>query len=482
MDDRRWDLVVIGGGAAGNGAARLAGKLGFKCAMIERDRIGGTCTWVGCVPSKALLQAAGLCWQLRHGPHFGLRLHDPQVDSSGAMEWVREITNRIGGGPSEAKLAGLGVELVRESAAFEDERTVLAGNRELCGRRIVIATGSRPAVPPIEGLQKAGYLTNLTLFDLPQPPRSMIIIGGGPVGIEMAQAFNRLGTDVTVLEATGRILPADDAELAEILRLQLAEEGVHFTLNATATEVERDEAGRRIVTASVDGRVQRFEAEELLVAVGREAAVDRIGLERAGVSGGPEGIAVNDRLQTANPHIYAAGDALGRWQFTHMATIEGKHAVRNALLGEDEPMRYDAAGWCTFTDPELASVGINEEQAQERGLDCEVHRIDPHRIDRARIEVRPPGAARVIAEPNGGRILGAQILASRAGDIIQEFTAAISHGIPFRALVEDVHIYPTLPIAHYVPGQTDWLLAQKGPGWLERIMREGGFSGREEQQ
>ncbi|MGI5817534.1 MAG: dihydrolipoyl dehydrogenase family protein [Armatimonadota bacterium] len=478
MSGNAWDLVVIGGGAGGNGAAGLAGKLGFKTALIEQDRLGGACMWVACVPSKALLQAAAEYWRLQHGPRAGIRLRADEIDPSGALQWVREITNRLASEARPEKLADRGVEFLRGTAAFAGPDAVRVGEHILRTRRTVIATGSRPAVPAIDGLEASGYLTNLTLFDLPEPPRSLIIIGAGPVGMEMAQAFNRLGTTVTVIERSNRVLERDEAELAAMLRDHLTEEGVHFALDADVLRVERIRGGARVVTALVAGEQLTFEADELLVATGREAAVDGLALDDAGVAWSAGGIPVNDRLQTDNPEVYAVGDVLGRWQFTHMATIEGKHAARNALLGEREPFSYDAAGWCTFTDPALASVGLTEAQARERGLDCEVHRIKPTLLDRARIEGHPEGAAKIIAEPDGGRIFGAQILAAHAGEIIQEFVAAVTHGVPFRALAEDVHPYPGLTLAHYVPGQMDWLRAAHDPDWLEQIRREAGFAGR----
>lgn len=477
MPDPAWDFVAIGGGAAGNGAVRVAGELGFKTALIERDRLGGACSWEACVPSKTLLQAAQTHWRLLHGPRSGIAVRDAVIDPSGAMEWVREVVNRLGAEATPEKLADRGVEFLRGTGVLEDEESVRVGARILSARRILIATGSRPAVPPIDGLEAAGYLTNRTLFDLPEPPASLIIIGAGPVGMEMSQAFNRLGADVTVLERADRVLARDDAELAAMLRGRVANEGVTFILNADVRRVERGSGGRRIVTALVDGDERSFAADELLVATGREAEVERLALERAGVHGDSGGVEVNDRLQTNNSNIYAAGDALGCWQFTHMATIEGKHVAKNALLGADEPMGYDAAGWCTFTDPALASVGISAGQAEERGLEYEVYRIDPNLPDRARIEGRPDGRVKVVVEPGGGRVFGAQVLAARAGEIVQEFTAAITHGIPFSALANDVHIYPTLLLAHYGAGQMDWQQLADDPERLEKIRRERGFGG-----
>ncbi|MFO8081828.1 MAG: NAD(P)/FAD-dependent oxidoreductase [Armatimonadota bacterium] len=480
MADNPWDLVVIGGGAAGNGAAGVAGKLGFKTVLIERDRIGGACSWVACVPSKALLEAARSHWRLLHGPRAGISTEITRIDPSRALEWVREVTNRLGSEARPEKLADRGVEFIRDTAVFEDEQHVRAGDRILPARRMLIATGSQPAVPRVEGLEETDYLTNETLFDLPEPPRSLLIVGGGPVGVEMAQAFNRLGTDVTVLEREDRVLPQHDAELATMLREHLEEEGVRFALGSDVRRVERTGDGGRTVTALIGGEQRRFRADELLIATGRQAAVNELALDAAGISGGADGVVVNDRLQTDNPNVYAAGDVIGRWQFTHMATIEGKHAAKNALVGADEPMSYDAAGWCIFTEPELARVGVSEKQAEERGLGFEVHRIDPNLPDRARIEDRPEGIAKIIAAPNGGRIFGAEILGARAGEIVQEFTAAIAHGITFRELAADVHPYPALTLAHYAPGQMDWLKAAHDPDWLERVRREGGFSGRPE--
>ncbi len=481
MAEDAWDFVAIGGGAAGNGGVRVAGELGFKTALIERDRIGGACSWVACVPSKLLLQAAKTHWRLQHGSNFGIARELQDIDPSGALEWVREMTNRLGAESKPAKLEERGVEFIRGTGVLEGPHEVRVGDRVLPARRILIATGSRPAVPAIDGLSETDYLTNRTLFDLPELPRSLLIIGAGPVGMEMAQAFNRLGAEVTVLEASGRVLAHDDAELAEKLRGQLEDEGVRFELNTEVRHVERAERDGHACHALVRGEDRTFEAEQLLIATGRVAEVDELGHERAGVTCGPDGISVNDRLQTSNPDIYAAGDAIGCWQFTHMATIEGEHAAKNALLGADEPMNYDAAGWCTFTDPELAGVGINEAQADERGLDYEVHEIDPNLPDRARIEDNPEGAAKVIAEPGGGRIFGAQILGARAGEIIQEFAAAISNDIPLSALATDVHPYPTLSLAHYAMSAMPWQQLAEDEERLKEIRREQGFVGRDDE-
>ncbi len=477
MADEQWDLVVVGGGAAGTRPARVAGQLGFKTALIEQDRLGGSCSWLACVPSKTLLQAAETYWHLQHGPGSGIKLSGGTIDPSGALEWVREVVNHLGRETSPQTMAEKGVQVIRGTGTFEDEHTVRVGDRTIAGRRIVLATGSRPALPEIDGLEEAGYLTNETLFDLPEPPRSMLIVGGGPVGVEMSQAFNRLGTDVTVFEHGDRILGHDDAELAQILSEHLTEEGVRLVLNAKVTRVERGEDGLRTVTAMVDGAEQTFTGAELLIATGREVVVDRLHLDRAGVRGDSGGVKVNDRLQTDNPDIYAAGDVLGRWQFTHIANIEGRLTARNALLGADEPMRYDAAGWCTFTEPALASVGINEAQAAEQGIEYELYRITPGMADRARIEGRAEGAVKIIGEPGGGRILGAQILAGRAGDIIQEFTAAVSHGVPARDLANDVHMYPTLVVGHYAGGQMKWEQFRKDPERLAEIRDRYGFAG-----
>lgn len=475
--DERWDLVVVGGGAGGTRPARIAGQLGFNTALIERDRLGGACSWVACVPSKTLLQAAETYWNLRHGPGSGISMTGAEIDASGALEWVREVVTRLGRETSPESMAEKGVQVIRGTGVFEDEHSVRVGDRIVPARKIVIATGSRPIVPEIDGLEDAGYLTNETLFDLPEPPRSMVILGGGPVGVEMSQAFNRLGTEVTLIEHGDRLLKHDDAELAGMLREHLAEEGVRIVFNAEVTRVKRD-GDLRTVTAMVGGEERGFEGEELLIATGREAQVDRLQLDRAGVRGDIGGIEVNDRLRTDNPDVYAAGDALGRWQFTHIANIEGRLTAKNALLGADEPISYDAAGWCTFTEPALASVGINEAQAAERDLDYEVYRITPGMADRARIEGRAEGAAKIIGEPGGGRILGVQILAGRAGEIIQEFTAAMAHGVPACDLANDVHMYPTLVIGHYGGGQMDWEQLRNDPERLAEIRAEYGFAGR----
>ncbi|MBD3292235.1 MAG: mercuric reductase [Armatimonadia bacterium] len=456
MAQIKCDLAVIGTGAAGLVAGTVAGGLGFKVCTVERDRIGGECTWTGCVPSKALLHSAEVAWKLRHGPWGGVSATVSDIDVSDAMEFARSKSREIAAEATPEKLReSRGFDVLMGEPRLEPDGIVRVGDDILDARQIILTTGSHPFVPPIEGLDEVDYLTNESLWELESIPESMIIIGAGPIGMEMGQAFNRLGTDVTVLEQGDQVLHRDDHELANCLRDILIEEGVTLLCGAEATSVSTHN-GRRVVAARVDGQDRTLTADELLIAVGRRANVEALGLEDVGVAFSEHAVQVNRYMRTTNERIWAAGDITGAWQFSHMAEAEATTAVRNALFPLADAMDYSSAGWCTFTDPELASCGMNEREADEQGIRHCVYRFGFHEDDRSRTDQQDRGEIKVIADPKTGRIHGAQILGPHAGELIQEYIIAMAHGVPVSELGRTVHVYPTYSMAAQRAAQMYW--------------------------
>lgn len=456
MAEIKCDLAVIGTGAAGLVAGTVAGGLGFKVCTVEKDRIGGECTWTGCVPSKALLHSAEAAWRLRHGPRGGVQAEVGEIDLSGVLDYVREKIREIAAEATPEKLREQrGFDVLMGEPRLEPDGIVRVGDDTLIARQILLATGSHPFVPPIDGLDGVDYLTNENLWDLETIPDSIIIVGAGPIGMEMGQAFNRLGTEVTIFERGEQVLQRDDHELANRLRDILIDEGVNLICHAEATSVAT-ENGRRVVTAQVAGEERSFTADELLIAVGRRANVDGLGLDEVGVAHSEKGVQVNRYLRTTNPRIWAAGDVLGTWQFSHVAEAEATTAVRNALFPLADAMDYSAAGWATFTDPELASCGINQHEAQKQGIRHCVYRFSFKEDDRARVDQQDVGEIKVIADPKSKRIHGAQILGPRAGELIQEYIAAMAHGIPVSELGRTVHVYPAYTMAAQRASQMYW--------------------------
>lgn len=463
--DDRFDLVVIGGGTAGLVTAAGAAGLGARVALVERDRLGGDCLWTGCVPSKALIGSARIARAFREAGAFGLRPRDPEPDGARVLESVREVRARIQPHDDPARFRAMGVEVVEGAARFlSPSEIAVDGGRRLRGRRFVIATGSRPAVPPIEGLEETGYFTNETAFDRASLPSSVAIIGGGPIGVEFAQAYRRLGVEVTVLEMADRLLPREEPELSARLTERLEAEGVRAHTGSAVTRVARREG--RAVLAPEGG--QEVEAAEILVATGRRPNVEGLGLEEAGVRVGPEGIEVDDRLRTSRRHIFAAGDVTGGLLFTHIADHEARTVVQNALFPIRARISYDAVPWCTFTEPELAHVGWTEEEARERHGDAvEAHLYDVGELDRAIADRAAVGLVKLVVGRRG-RLLGGHILASGAGTMIVELALAMKHGVPVGELSKLVHPYPTMSEA--VRRAADAYRRSLLSGWRKRAV------------
>jgi pyruvate/2-oxoglutarate dehydrogenase complex dihydrolipoamide dehydrogenase (E3) component len=435
------DICVIGAGSGGLSVAAAAAAFGVPVVLIEKGKMGGDCLNYGCVPSKALLAAARHATEPRRVTPFGLTLPRAEIDFAKVSAHVHGIIAAIAPNDSKERFTGLGVQVIEGVACFADAATVTVGDKlQIKARRFVIATGSSPALPPIPGLAETPYLTNETIFELKRCPDHLIIVGAGPIGLELAQAHRRLGAKVTVLEAAAP-LAKDDPECAAIVLEQLAREGVVIRSGAKVTRIGHNDGRIQAVIETSQGE-EIIEGSNLLIAAGRRANVEGLDLDKAGIKYEPRGIVVDKGLKTTNKKAYAIGDAAGG-QFTHVANYHAGIVIRNALFRLPAKASDDAIPWVTFTDPELAHVGLTEAQARERHKTIRVLRWPYHENDRAQAERDPHGHIKVVTAKNG-RILGASIVGAHAGELITTWTLALSRGLNIRAMTDVVVPYPTL--------------------------------------
>jgi pyruvate/2-oxoglutarate dehydrogenase complex dihydrolipoamide dehydrogenase (E3) component len=441
----RYDLVIIGMGSGGMVGAEFAATIGLRVAVVERGRIGGDCLWTGCVPSKALLASAKAAHTMRVAASYGLPAVGPlDIDTSLVWKRIRAVQQELAAtDDNPERFRAMGIEIIEAQARIAGPNTVeLVGqDRVLESRVILVCTGSRPLAPPIEGLREAGFLTSETVFEIDRAPSSMVMIGGGPIAVEMAQGFTRLGIRTTVLQKGPGILPRDEPDLVATLTAMLRQEGVDLRLNVETERVAVHE-GRKVVFGAENGEPARWEAEELLVAVGRKPNIEGLGLEEVGVKVGRRGIEVDERMRTAVPSIYAAGDVAGRFLFTHSAAYEAVRAVRDAFY-PGKGRVTDFVPWCTFTDPELAHAGLTVAEAERKhGDDVEVYRMELAHSDRARADGASEGVIVVVTAK--GRVVGAHILAPAAGEMIHELALAINKEMKLAEVASLIHVYPTL--------------------------------------
>ncbi len=437
-----YDVLAIGGGAAGLVVAAGAAGLGARAALVERDRLGGECLWTGCIPSKALLAAARAVRDARHADRLGVRVGDVAVDFPRVMARVRQAQARLQPHDSPERFRALGVEVVAGNARFVGEGTIAVDERRIVARHVVIATGSSPQVPPIPGIGSVPYLTNETVFTLERLPLSLLVIGGGSVGLELAQAFALLGSRVSVVESTPSVLPHEDAEMVALLAASLAADGVELHAGVSATLVGPGPDG---VVVEAGGK--RLRAERLLVAAGRRPRVEGLELGATGVELGSDGIAVDRRLRTTAPGVWAAGDVVGPLRFTHVADYQARLVLRNALFPLSTAVDYTAIPRVIYTEPELARVGLTEAEAREaHGDGVRVWRRPFADADRAVADDRTDGLVKLVADRKG-RLLGAHVLGHGAGNIIAELALAMRHGLTLARIAETVHPYPTYPEA-----------------------------------
>jgi pyruvate/2-oxoglutarate dehydrogenase complex dihydrolipoamide dehydrogenase (E3) component len=462
------DLCVIGAGSGGLTVAAAARALGASVVLIERGAMGGDCLNAGCVPSKTLIGAAKRAHMIRHSSRFGIGADEPKIDFDRVSTHVREVIAEIAPHDSVERFTAMGVDVIADHAQFVDRRTVTAGGRTIRARRFVIATGSRPAIPDIPGLGDIDYFTNETLFDNTHKPGHLIVLGGGPVGLEMAQAHLRLGVTVTLIDAIDP-LSNDDPELVAILMRRLRHEGLEILPNTGVVAARREGADQIALDIKTGADERTITATHLLVATGRQPNIEDLGLEAARIRFDRRGIKVNKGLTTSNRRVYAIGDVAGGMQFTHVAGYHGGLVVRNALFGL--PVRENTAiiPWATFTDPEIAHVGLTEPLAKKRHkMRYKVLRWSFAHNDRAQTMGETEGLVKLLTD-NGGKILGASVIGPSASETIALFAFAIANGLKVSSLTKFVAPYPTLAeIARRVGIQyyTDKL---DNP-WLARLM------------
>ena len=438
-----YDLLVIGGGSAGLTAARFARQMDLSVVLVEKGRLGGDCTWTGCVPSKTLLRAAKSAHAIKDAARFGITASGPAIDFSSVMGRVNSVVRQVYESESSETLQAEGIDVIQGEARFVSPRSVLVDGREISARRFLICTGAGPMIPPIDGLAEAGFLTYETIWGLEELPSRLAVVGGGPIGCELAQAFCRLGSSLTLVEAAGRVMLQDEPEASEIIAQRLMQDGVDVRTDAALERVGKTANSVQLI---LGGGVQ-VEADAVLVCVGRRPQVDGLGLDEAKVDYGLGGIQVNKYLRTSRANIYAAGDCTGGYQFTHYAGYQGFMAVRNAFLPFSKRSVLERVPWATFTDPEVAHVGLTEVQARDRHGDKVKAATWPmDQTDRWLTEGDSPGFLKVVHLPNGS-LLGVTIVASRAGEMLQEWTLALDQGLKLSHMAESIHIYPTYSLA-----------------------------------
>ncbi len=435
----RCDVCVIGAGSAGLSVAAGAAQLGARTILFERGEMGGDCLNYGCVPSKALLAAAHAAQNIRESNRFGIAGAEPQIDFAAVMGHVRGVIASIAPNDSVARFEGLGVQVIRADARFTGPREVMGGDARVRARRFVIAAGSTAVIPPIPGIDSVPKLTNETIFSLTERPEHLLIIGGGPIGVEMAQAFRRLGSRVTMFDR-GRLLEKDEPEFADVLRNKLMAEGVSVREVAQIGRVARTSTGVEVVLGD---DTERVEGSHLLVAAGRRPRLEGLDLEKAGVAFTAKGVTVDARLRTTNSRIYAIGDIAGGPQFTHVASYHAGIVIRNALFRLRAKVDYGALPWVTYADPELAHAGLTEAQARARfGTNVRIAKADFAANDRAETERDAVGGIKVVTRTDG-TILGATILGQHAGELIHLWVLAIARKLKLSALTGVIFPYPT---------------------------------------
>ncbi len=438
----RYNLVVIGAGTAGLVVAAGAAGLGAKVALIERELMGGDCLNVGCVPSKGMISAARVAAAVRDATEFGIEVPaEPKVHFNAVMERMRKLRARISPNDSAMRFRGLGVDVYFGQGRFIDASTIDVEGTKLQFKRAVIATGARAAAPPIAGLDRVEYLTNESVFSLTELPRRLGIVGAGPIGCEMAQSFAQFGSEVYLLEAEHGILPREDRDAAEIVQRAITRDGVKLLCCGRNLEI-KNEGGIRLTVES-HGQAYDEPIDKLLVAVGRAPNVENMDLEAVGVAYDKKGVKVNERMQTTNPRIYAAGDICSPYQFTHAADFMARIVIQNALFKGRAKSSSLVIPWCTYTTPEIAHVGLYEQRAKEQGIEVTTFVQELRDVDRAILEGHDDGFVKVHVKKGTDRIVGATIVARNAGDMISEITLAMTHGLGLQKIGSTIHPYPT---------------------------------------
>lgn len=468
--DENYDLVVVGGGAAGLVAATGSAALGAKTALIEKKELGGDCTWYGCIPSKSLLKSAQVFSLIKRLKEFGISSGTQNTyDSSLVMSHVRDVIKKISTHHPAEVFEKRGIKVLFGAPKFLNQNAIDFKGEKISAKRFIIASGSHPLVPPIEGLKDISYLTNENVFDLEVLPKSLAVLGGGPIGMELSLAFARLGVEVSIIEMFDRLMVREDKEIADVLIDEFKTEGIKIYTGKKAVRFLKDDGLVSITVEDKDRKQSVAKAEKVLVAVGRAANVEGLDLEKAGVKYSNKGIEADAHLRTSAKNIYACGDVAGPYQFSHMAEYQAVIAVGNALFPFKRKVDYNVVPWCTFTDPEVARVGLTEDEARAKFRDIRVYRSLYNGNDRAVTDIEEKGLAKVIMDKKG-YILGAHIVGANAGEIIHEYVLAKASKLKIEKLSSAIHIYPTL--AQVVKRSADqYYIEMMNVTWLKGFFR-----------
>jgi pyruvate/2-oxoglutarate dehydrogenase complex dihydrolipoamide dehydrogenase (E3) component len=439
-----YNLVVIGAGTAGLVTAAGAAGLGAKVALVERHRMGGDCLNVGCVPSKGIIRAARAVHDVRIAGEFGVACRSVSVDFKKAMERMRGIRAEMSAHDSVERFSKeLGIDVFLGEGRFAGPDSIAVAKKQLHFKKAAVCTGARAAAPPVPGLKEAGYLTNETVFDLTELPRRLAVVGGGPIGCELAQTFARMGGTVTILEQGNRLLPREDADVSELIHRSFARDGILPRFQAKIKKVVKREK-EKVVILEEDGADRELVVDDILVGVGRAPNLEGLDLERAGIAYDVrKGVIVNDRLQTTNPRVYAAGDICSLYKFTHAADAMARIVIANALFKAKQKASALVIPWCTYTDPEAAHVGMYEREAKDKGIETLTLTVSLSDVDRALLDGEAEGFARVHLRKGTDKILGATIVARHAGEMINELSLALTANLGLSAVGKTIHPYPT---------------------------------------
>lgn len=465
-----YDIVVIGGGAAGLTVATGSVKLGLKVAMIEKEKLGGDCLYYGCIPSKALIHSAKIASLIRRAKEFGLNETSLTFEFEGVISHVWDVIHKIEVHDDPARFRGMGVEVIFGDPQFVSPKEISVNGRIIKSKQFVVSTGSKALIPPIDGLGEAGFITHVEVFHLRTLPKSIVIIGAGPIGMEMSQALVRFGSEVTVIEMADRILPIEDKDISQTLEGSLSKEGIKF-LTKTKAMRAYVENGKKVIHAVREGEEERITADEILVAAGRLPNIEGLNLEAAGVKYNHTGIQVDERLRTTTTNIWACGDVAGPYLFTHMAEYQAGVVLRNAVLKIPTRVDYSVVPWTTFTDPEVAHVGITETEAREKGFKISVYKHPYSDVDRAVTEVEDSGFVKIITTGWKGNIIGAQIIGPNAGELIAELVLAIKHKLSVKDISSTIHVYPTLALGTRQTADSFFRIKFESSWWIQKLIK-----------
>jgi len=437
----KYDMAIIGGGSGGLTAARVASVLGANVLLVDKERLGGDCLNYGCVPSKSLIHVARIVQKARESASLGLMSANLSVNMAKVSEYVQGVIDRVAEGE---KIYTEGVTVKFGQITFKSATELVLNGEIFTSRNTLIATGSRPVMPRLEGLEEVGYLTNESVFDLMNLPSSIVIVGGGPVGVELSQAFERLGAKVTIIQEQERILPREDPEVSESVARVLISEGIDIVTNARFVKAGRS-GNKKVVTATQGAQLLNFEADEIVLAVGRQPNIEGLNLEAAGIKYDKNGIKVDDYLQTSASNILAIGDVIGGYLFTHVAVYQAGVAVRNALVPVGKKkVDYRVVPWCTFTDPEAARVGLTPEDAEKQYKQVRIVKFPWAEIDRAQAENETTGFIKLVLAGKKDEIVGAHMVGARAGEMLGEIALAMQHNLTLNDILGTIHVYPTI--------------------------------------